>query len=140
MIVVKEFFSFCGKITQFQMKLTPSGDSYEAVLAFEKDSSARTAKMLSNAVIGEKSIQVRALFSETESRTGSPTKGKKEDTPERVSIADIDANLLNEETPQENADRAATSSQKVWMCYCFKFRSLEFLQKYLLLDISFLRM
>ncbi|KAI9593522.1 hypothetical protein BDF19DRAFT_448021 [Syncephalis fuscata] len=58
---VREFFLFCGKISEFEVITSSNGDK-EALVMFEKDSAAKTATMLSNAVIAEKQINVEYYF------------------------------------------------------------------------------
>ena len=55
---VKEFFLFCGKISHFQLDAT----SHQALIWFDKESAAKTATMLSNAVIADAQIQVHYYF------------------------------------------------------------------------------
>jgi len=57
---VREFFLFCGKINQFEMKKDATTQS--ALIMFDKESAAKTATMLSNAVIADTQIQVRYYF------------------------------------------------------------------------------
>jgi hypothetical protein len=42
---IKDFFSFCGIITAFEMKL--QDDAQQALIHFEKESAAKTATLLS---------------------------------------------------------------------------------------------
>lgn len=60
---VKEFFLFCGKITAFQLRKDGHG-TQEALIRFDKESAARTATMLSNAVIADSQISVAYYFSQ----------------------------------------------------------------------------
>ncbi|KAI9168540.1 Protein vip1 [Blastocladiella emersonii ATCC 22665] len=62
---VKDFFSFCGKINRFEM-LT-SGETQEAFILFDKESAANTARLLSNAVIVDRSVTVKSFFEAHES-------------------------------------------------------------------------
>ncbi|RKP34292.1 hypothetical protein BJ085DRAFT_21569 [Dimargaris cristalligena] len=59
---VTEFFTFCGKIDQFELRPSADGEAQEALIHFEKDSAAKTAVLLSNAMIAEKPIEVRFFF------------------------------------------------------------------------------
>jgi len=59
---VREFFLFCGNINQFELKKSSNGKTQEALILFEKESAAKTASMLSNAVIADTQIHVRYYF------------------------------------------------------------------------------
>jgi len=54
---VSDFFSFCGKISKLYMK-KENDESFSAVVEFESESAAKTALLLSNALIGDKPITV----------------------------------------------------------------------------------
>jgi RNA recognition motif-containing protein len=41
---VKDFFSFCGKISN--LEITPSGETQSATVTFEKETAAKTALLL----------------------------------------------------------------------------------------------
>jgi len=53
---VKDFFSFCGKITK--LDITSSGDTQSAVVTFEKETAAKTALLLDNTQLGATQVQV----------------------------------------------------------------------------------
>ncbi|ROT42602.1 RNA recognition domain-containing protein [Sodiomyces alkalinus F11] len=53
---IRDFFSFCGKITDLQV--TPSGDTKDAVVTFEKETAAKTALLLNNTQLGSSQINV----------------------------------------------------------------------------------
>lgn len=55
---VSDFFSFCGRITRLSLNRAPSGDVQEAVVFFETDSAAKTALLLTNALIVDRPINV----------------------------------------------------------------------------------
>ncbi|ORZ39978.1 hypothetical protein BCR44DRAFT_57375, partial [Catenaria anguillulae PL171] len=57
---VKDFFSFCGKINRFE--LIAAGETQEAFILFDKESAANTARLLSNAVIVDRSVTVKSFF------------------------------------------------------------------------------
>ncbi|KAI9216421.1 hypothetical protein BC828DRAFT_409478 [Blastocladiella britannica] len=61
---VKDFFSFCGKINAFEM--ISAGTTQEAFILFDKESAANTARLLSNAVIVDRSVTVKSFFEEHE--------------------------------------------------------------------------
>jgi len=62
---VREFFLFCGKIQAFQLVKAEGSDTQEALISFDKESAAKTATMLSNAVIADQQINVKYYFSDT---------------------------------------------------------------------------
>lgn len=57
---VKDFFSFCGKITS--LSITPSSDAADATksasVTFEKDTAAKTALLLDNTQLGRSQVHV----------------------------------------------------------------------------------
>jgi len=56
---VSDFFSFCGRITKLTLRKEPNADgSQEAVVIFETDSAAKTALLLTNALIVDRPITV----------------------------------------------------------------------------------
>jgi RNA recognition motif-containing protein len=57
--IVKDFFLFCGKIKEFELIKEESNDKQLAYVTFERDTAAKTALMLTNAVIGDSQITVR---------------------------------------------------------------------------------
>ena len=61
--IVKDFFSFCGTIQHFEM--IESDDAYAALIVFDKDSAANTAKLLTNAVIVDSQVSVSSYFEPT---------------------------------------------------------------------------
>jgi len=59
---VSDFFSFCGRITRLSLNRAASGDVQEAVVFFETDSAAKTALLLTNALIVDRPINVVPHF------------------------------------------------------------------------------
>jgi len=53
---IRDFFSFCGKITD--INVTNEGDSKSATVVFEKETAARTALLLNNTQLGTSHISV----------------------------------------------------------------------------------
>lgn len=53
---IKDFFSFCGKITD--IKVTPTEKTKEATVVFEKETAAKTAQLLNNTKLGPNQISV----------------------------------------------------------------------------------
>lgn len=55
---IKEFFSFCGKITDLKVTPAPDGTTKDATVVFEKETAAKTAQLLNNTQLGESQITV----------------------------------------------------------------------------------
>ncbi|KFY09920.1 hypothetical protein V491_07896 [Pseudogymnoascus sp. VKM F-3775] len=53
---VTDFFSFCGKIKS--LELTPSGETQNAEVVFEKETAAKTALLLDNTQLGKTQVSV----------------------------------------------------------------------------------
>jgi len=62
---VSDFFSFCGRITRLSLNRSAAGDVQEAVVFFETDSAAKTALLLTNALIVDRPITVVPHAGET---------------------------------------------------------------------------
>jgi len=60
---VSDFFSFCGKITQLNLRKEEGKDTSSAVIQFETESAAKTALLLTNALIVDRPITVSAYLS-----------------------------------------------------------------------------
>jgi len=60
---VKDFFLFCGKILEFELQ--QEGDRQVALVLFERESAAKTACMLTNAMIVDSQISVKPYFEES---------------------------------------------------------------------------
>ncbi|KAI8341218.1 hypothetical protein BC941DRAFT_510428 [Chlamydoabsidia padenii] len=95
---VKEFFLFCGKIKEFEMQIDEDGASQVALINFERDSAARTASLLSHALIDESHISASPYYSSTfsfddkASDDGSETSMSQEAKPKSRIVAEILAN------------------------------------------------
>ncbi|KAG1083772.1 hypothetical protein G6F42_022077 [Rhizopus arrhizus] len=60
---VKEFFLFCGKIKEFELKVDEEDEKHQvALIHFERESAAKTAALLSNALIDESHIVAAPYF------------------------------------------------------------------------------
>ncbi|CAO3646868.1 unnamed protein product [Mucor fragilis] len=60
---VKEFFLFCGKIKEFELKVDEEDEKHQvALIHFERESAAKTAALLSNALIDESHIVASPYF------------------------------------------------------------------------------
>ncbi|KAI9365805.1 hypothetical protein BD770DRAFT_433243 [Pilaira anomala] len=64
---VKEFFLFCGKITEFELITDDDNEHQVALIHFERESAAKTATLLSNALIDECHIVATPYFESTTS-------------------------------------------------------------------------
>lgn len=75
---IKDFFSFCGKITE--IKVTPSSDNTkEATVIFDKETAAKTALLLNNTQLAGSQITVT---SESASEDTGPTTDAERDADE----------------------------------------------------------
>jgi len=62
---VSDFFSFCGKIVQLFLKKEEQKDTHSAIIQFETESAAKTALLLSNALIVDRPITVASYIIST---------------------------------------------------------------------------
>ncbi|KAF9158677.1 hypothetical protein DFQ26_007358 [Actinomortierella ambigua] len=76
---VKDFFLFCGKISEFELQ--KDGDRQTALVLFERESAAKTACMLTNAMIVDTQITVKPYFEETADTNGEPSQENKPKAP-----------------------------------------------------------
>lgn len=65
---IRDFFAFCGKITD--LKVTSEGDSKSATVTFEKEHAAKTALLLNNTQLGQAHISVTSSGSSGEAASG----------------------------------------------------------------------
>ncbi|KAI1320468.1 hypothetical protein EDD11_000853 [Mortierella claussenii] len=82
---VKDFFLFCGKILEFEIQ--KEGDRQVALVLFERESAAKTACMLTNAMIVDSQISVKPYFEETADANGDHT--AQENKPKATILAEI---------------------------------------------------
>ncbi|KAI0898741.1 hypothetical protein F4806DRAFT_455490 [Annulohypoxylon nitens] len=81
---VKDFFSFCGKITE--IKITPGeGNTKDASVTFEKETAAKTAQLLNNTQLKGSQISV------------TPADGKSDDGTPHTTNADRDTDEITQE-------------------------------------------
>ncbi|CAJ2505749.1 Uu.00g131430.m01.CDS01 [Anthostomella pinea] len=81
---IKDFFSFCGKITD--IKVTPGeSDTKDATVTFEKETAAKTAQLLNNTQLGTQQISV------------SPADGKTDDGAPHTSNDERDSDEITQE-------------------------------------------
>jgi len=75
---VRDFFSFCGKITS--LSVTPSSDAADApksaAVTFEKETAAKTALLLDNTQLGPSQVNVSTASSLDEIASKAPTSPK----------------------------------------------------------------
>lgn len=69
---VSDFFSFCGKINKLFLKKEEGKDTGSAVIQFETESAAKTALLLTNALIVDRPITVTTYISGAPSSTPAP--------------------------------------------------------------------
>lgn len=88
----KDFFEFCGKIKSFEVKPSDDGQHQEGLILFERESAAKTAVLLSNALIDDSHIVVESYFPST----AEPSKDHTEDdhTQEAKPKSNIMAEIL----------------------------------------------
>ncbi|SPO05466.1 related to actin cytoskeleton protein (VIP1) [Cephalotrichum gorgonifer] len=68
---IKDFFSFCGKVSDFQVA-PAAGETKSATVTFEKETALKTALLLNNTQLGGSTITVTSLVPEAADRDGSP--------------------------------------------------------------------
>jgi hypothetical protein len=66
---VRDFFSFCGKIANLELK--PEGESQSATVTFEKETAAKTALLLDNTQLGPSQVHVTSTSSTGTTSTGT---------------------------------------------------------------------
>ncbi|CAG8640412.1 12600_t:CDS:2, partial [Dentiscutata heterogama] len=57
---IKDFFLFCGRISEFKLKKSEKDSKQIAYITFQKEIAAKTALMLTNAVIGDSALIVKS--------------------------------------------------------------------------------
>jgi len=72
---VRDFFSFCGKISD--LSVTSEGDTKSATVTFEKETAAKTALLLDNTQLG--SAQVSVTSASGGASTGTTKEGESHD-------------------------------------------------------------
>jgi len=77
---VKEFFSFCGKIATIE--ITPSGETQNATVTFEKETAAKTALLLDNTQLGTSHVQVTSATGSNDDDGSHYTTNTQRDTDE----------------------------------------------------------
>ncbi|CAO3688702.1 unnamed protein product [Umbelopsis ramanniana] len=88
---ILDFFQFCGKIKEFELTKDDDEKHQVALIYFERESAAKTAVLLSNALIDDSHIAVAPYF---ESSAPSADKDEEETTQEGKPKTKIFAELL----------------------------------------------
>merc|ERR1712029_1280840 len=77
---IKDFFSFCGKISSIEV--TKSGESQNATVTFEKETAAKTALLLDNTQLGATQVQVSSATGSNDDDGGHFTQNTERDSDE----------------------------------------------------------
>jgi len=78
---VKDFFSFCGKISNIE--ITPTADEKQkATVTFEKETAAKTALLLDNTALGATQVKVTSATGSTDDDGSHYTSGDQRDSDE----------------------------------------------------------
>merc|ERR1712193_463767 len=77
---IKDFFSFCGKISSIEV--TKSGESQNATVTFEKETAAKTALLLDNTQLGATQVQVSSATGSNDDDGSHFTQNTERDTDE----------------------------------------------------------
>jgi hypothetical protein len=96
---VTEFFSFCGKITNLKITKYPNKGG-EAIVTFETESAAKTAQLLTNALIADRPITVAPYLGENQPQA--------ERSAEEATTTEIQGDQIQNK-PETPEDRSHTS-------------------------------
>lgn len=77
---VRDFFSFCGKISK--LELTPEGDTQSATVTFEKETAAKTALLLDNTQLFANQVKVTSASGSTDDDGSHFNSNEKRDSDE----------------------------------------------------------
>ncbi|KAI8889706.1 hypothetical protein K501DRAFT_328868 [Backusella circina FSU 941] len=91
---LKEFFLFCGKITQLELKKDEDEKHQIALIQFERDSASKTAVILSNALVDDSHITVAYFFEGIPEATERSVESEQETTQETKAKSRIAAEIL----------------------------------------------
>ncbi|KAG1457074.1 hypothetical protein G6F56_006691 [Rhizopus delemar] len=93
---VKEFFLFCGKITEFELKRDEEDEKHQiALIHFERESAAKTAVLLSNALVDDSHITASPYF----------------DIPSSENERSVDANNAEQNEAQEAKPKSRIAAE-----------------------------
>eukprot|EP01111_Echinosteliopsis_oligospora_P015808 TRINITY_DN636_c0_g1_i1.p1 TRINITY_DN636_c0_g1~~TRINITY_DN636_c0_g1_i1.p1 ORF type:complete len:330 (-),score=108.55 TRINITY_DN636_c0_g1_i1:103-1032(-) len=86
---VSDFFSFCGKITRLVLRpsTTNTDGSQEAIVTFETDSAAKTALLLTNALIVDRPITVIPYTATSADVSAEVSADSSQQIPQRAHVA-----------------------------------------------------
>jgi len=77
---VKDFFSFCGKISSIE--ITSAGETQDATVTFEKETAAKTALLLDNTQLGATQVKVASATGSDEDDGSHYTQNTERDSDE----------------------------------------------------------
>jgi len=77
---IKDFFSFCGKITN--LEISSAGETQSATVTFEKETAAKTALLLDNTQLGATQVQVSSASGSKEDDGSHFTQNTERDSDE----------------------------------------------------------
>lgn len=77
---IKDFFSFCGKISD--LKVTPEGETKSAEVTFEKETAMKTALLLNNTQLGSNQLSVTSASGSTDDNGAHYKGNEKHDSDE----------------------------------------------------------
>jgi len=77
---IRDFFSFCGKISDLQV--TTEGETKSAEVTFEKETAKKTALLLHNTQLGSNQLSVTSTGADTEDDSAHYTKNTERDSDE----------------------------------------------------------
>ncbi|KAG2172816.1 hypothetical protein INT43_000166 [Umbelopsis isabellina] len=87
---ILDFFQFCGKIKEFELAKDDDEKHQVALIHFERESAAKTAVLLSNALIDDSHIVVAPYFASTEDAADKEEETTtQEDKPKTRIIAEL---------------------------------------------------
>ncbi|KAL9056382.1 MAG: hypothetical protein Q9162_002973 [Coniocarpon cinnabarinum] len=107
---VKDFFSFCGKISN--LSISKDGDAQSAAVTFEKPTAAKTALLLDNTQLGPNLVHVSSAASLEE--LSSPK-----------SAGGHDEHAQSEDVPQEDKPRARIIAEYLAHGYTFSDQAIQ---------------
>ncbi|KAI8337759.1 hypothetical protein BC941DRAFT_352471 [Chlamydoabsidia padenii] len=87
---LRDFFAFCGKIKDFELET--DGDQQKALILFESTKAAKTAELLSNALVENNHIQVQGYFQ----NTGTSEQANTEKPPPSANASETVSNIMAE--------------------------------------------
>ncbi|CAO3612091.1 unnamed protein product [Cunninghamella blakesleeana] len=93
---VREFFLFCGKIKEFELQIDETESYQVGLIHFEREAAARTAALLSNALLDEHHITASPFYSDyfsfDDKASDDGSEASQESKPKSRIVAEILAN------------------------------------------------